>query len=150
MAEKIQLEIVSSTEVPFKASIKELYIPAYNGEAGILENHKPYVTLLQPGEVFYTDIHDKKSYLYVRDGFIEVNDNNVVIISDTVEKGEALDKAEIEAKLADLEKQIKALQDKDMNAEDLQAAPDKFKAALAEQREFDIKKKIIAKIEKAK
>ena len=150
MAERIHLEIVSSTEAPFKTGIKEIYIPAYYGEAGVLENHKPYVSLLQPGEVNYTDVNNKKFYLYIHDGFVEVNNNHVVIISDSVEKGETFDKAEIEAKLSDLEKQIKALQSKDMSTEDLQAAPEKFEKALAEQKEFTIKQQIITKIEKQK
>lgn len=150
MAERIQLEIVSSTQAPSKTSIKQIYLPAYNGEAGVLENHKPYVSLLQPGEVNYTDIHDKQFYLYIHDGFVEVNNNHVVIISDSVEKGETFDKEEIAAKLTDLEKQVKDLQNKDMSAEDLQAAPEKFEQVLALQKEFSIKQNIILKIEKQK
>lgn len=150
MAERILLEIVSSTQAPYKTSIKEIYIPAYNGEAGVLENHKPYVSLLQPGEVNYTDINDNKFYLYIHDGFVEVNNNHVVIISDSVEKGENFDKEEIEARLSTLEQQIKDLQNKDMSAEDLKAAPEKFEQVLAEQREFTIKQKIATKIEKQK
>ncbi len=150
MAERILLEIVSSTQAPSKTSIKEIYIPAYNGEAGVLENHKPYVSLLQPGEVNYTDINDKKFYLYIHDGFVEVNNNHVVIISDSVEKGETFDRQEIEARLSSLQQQIKDLQNKDMSAEDLQAAPEKFEQVLAEQREFSIKQTIITKIEKQK
>jgi F-type H+-transporting ATPase subunit epsilon len=146
MSDKIHLEIVSSTEAPFKVSITELYIPAYYGEAGVLENHKPYISLMQPGEIFYTDIHDKKFYLYVKEGFVEVNNNKIVIISDTIEKGENLKKEEIEAKLAELDDRIKALQNKDMTEEELIAAPEKLEKAIADQKEYITKQAILAKL----
>jgi F-type H+-transporting ATPase subunit epsilon len=148
MADTIQLEIITSTVAPIKAAIKEIYIPAYKGEAGILEDHKPYISLLQPGEVNFTDIHGKKTYLYIRDGFVEVNDNTIVLISDSVEKGEDFNMEEIDAKLVELDNRIKALQDKDMSPEDLIAAPDKFAEALKEQTEFRTKRAIIQKLEK--
>ncbi len=148
MSDTIHLEIVSSTEAPFKAGIKELYIPAYLGEAGVLEDHKPYISLLKPGEVNYIDVHGKKFYLYVREGFIEVLDNSIVIISDSVEKGEALDKEEIDAKLVELDNRIQALQDKDMSADELIEAPEKIAAAIEEQKELKTKRSIIQKIEK--
>jgi len=145
MSQKIQLEIVSSTEAPFKASITQLYIPAYLGETGILGDHKPYVSLLQPGEVFYTDIQGKNCYLYIHDGFVEANDNNVVLISDTVERGENLVRAEVEAKLADLEKLIQSLSGKDMSDEEMKDAPAKIEAAIKEQKEFQTKLNILNK-----
>lgn len=146
MSQTIQLEIVSSTEAPFKASITQLYIPAYLGETGILGDHKPYVSLLQPGEVFYTDIHGKDFYLYIHDGFVEVNDNSVVLISDSVERGENLKREEIEAKLSDLEKQIQALSGKDMSDEEMKDAPDKINKAIEERKEYNTKLGIVNKL----
>ena len=100
MADTIHLEIVTAAEPAIKASIRQLYLPAYLGKAGILEDHKPYITLIKPGEISYRDIHDKNHYLYIQEGFMEVIDNKVVIISDAVERGETFNKEEIEKKLS--------------------------------------------------
>ncbi len=150
MSQTMQLEIVSATETALKASIKELYIPAFNGRVGILENHKPYLSLLQQGEMCYTDIHDKKFYFFIRDGFIEVKDNHIVIISDAIERGENLKKEEIEAKLTELDQQIQSLQQKEKTPEELKAAPEKLQAALLQKKEFEIKSTIIHEIEATK
>ncbi len=143
MADTIQLQVVTYTDAVLTASIKELYIPAYFGEAGVLEDHKPYISLLKAGEVAYTDIFDKNFYLFIRDGFIEVIKNKISIICDSVEKGEELDKEAIEAKLKELDDRIKS----SLTGE---ITPEELEEALEEQREFATKQKIIQKIEKGK
>jgi ATP synthase F1 epsilon subunit len=131
-------------------SIKQLYLPAYLGKAGVLEDHKPYITLIKPGEISYTDIQDKKHYLYIQEGFMEVNENKIVIISDAVERGETLNKEEIEKKLAELDKTIKASikLEEGMTEEEMKKMPDELAQAIEEQTEFETKLKIIQKIEK--
>ncbi|UCH94013.1 MAG: ATP synthase F1 subunit epsilon [Candidatus Aminicenantes bacterium] len=148
MADTIQLEIVTAAEPAIKASIKQLYLPAYLGKAGVLEDHKPYITLIKPGEIYYTDIKNKNHYLYIREGFMEVNENKIVIISDAVERGEALDKEEVENKLAELDKTIKASVKlvEGMTEEEMIKMPDELAQAIEKQTEFETKLKIIQKM----
>ena len=143
MSDTIQLQVVTYTDALLTAHIKELYIPAYFGEAGVLEDHKPYISLLKAGEVAYTDISDRNFYLFIRDGFIEVIKNKVSIICDSVEKGEELDKEAIEAKLKELDDRIQS----SLTGE---ITPEELDQALEEQREFVTRQKIIEKIEKEK
>lgn len=141
MPEIIELQVVTSTDTGLDASITELYIPAYFGEAGVLENHKPYISLLKSGEISYIDTRGKKFYLFIREGFLEVLDNKVSILSDSVEKGESLNKEEIEEKLTEIDKRIKS----SLKGE---ITPEELEEALEEQKEFKIKLEIIKKIEK--
>jgi len=141
MSDTIQLQVVTYADTALDVGIKDLYIPAYLGEAGILEDHKPYISLLQSGEVAYTDVMDKKHYLYIREGFIEVLDNKVSIICDAVEKGEELDREEIEAQLKALGARIKS----SLKGE---ITPEELDEALIEYREFEKKQKIIKKLNK--
>jgi F-type H+-transporting ATPase subunit epsilon len=148
MDDTIQLEIVTAAEPAIKASIKQLYLPAYLGKAGVLGDHKPYITLIKPGEISYTDIQDKSHYLYIREGFMEVNENKIVIISDAVERGETLNKQEIEIKLAELDKTIKESikLEEGMTEEEMKKMPDELTQAIEEQTEFETKLKIIQKM----
>jgi len=148
MSDTIHLEIVTAAEPAIKASIKQLYLPAYLGKAGVLEDHKPYITLIKPGEISYTDIQDKNHYLYIREGFMEVNENKIVIIADAVERGETLNKEEIETKLAELDRTIKASikLEEGMTEDQMKKMPDELARALEEQTEFQTKLKIIQKI----
>jgi len=150
MADTLHLEIVTAAEPAIITEIKQLYLPAYLGKAGVLEDHKPYITLIKPGEISYTDTQDKNHYLYIREGFMEVNENKIVIISDAVERGETLDKEEIETKLAELDKIIKASLKlvEGMTEEEMKKMPDDLARALEGQTEFQAKLKIIQKIEK--
>ena len=138
----MQLEIVSSTADVFKTKIKELYVPAHLGKAGILENHLPYLSLIDTGELYYKDQNNKNHYLYITDGFLEVLDNKIVVISDSIERGEDFDKKEIETKLQELDKIIKA-------SSSLEAGitPDDLLKALADQKEYNTKLDILNKIE---
>lgn len=140
MTKTIELEFVSSTADVYKTGIKELYIPAYLGKAGVLENHLPYLTLLKPGEIYYQDTNGKNHYLYISDGFLEVQDNKITLISDSIEKGEEMDRTQIETKLKEINDTIKA---------SLTLAggisPEKLDKALLEQKVFKTKLEILDK-----
>lgn len=142
MPENMELEIVSSTADVFKTEIKELYIPAHLGKAGILENHLPYLSLIDTGELSYKDKNGEYHYLYITDGFLEVLDNKIVVISDSIEKGEDFDKDDIETKLQEIEKIIKA-------SSSLEAGitPEDLEKALQSQKEYKTKLDILNKIE---
>lgn len=147
MSKAIELEIITSTDAPLKANIKQLYIPAFKGKAGILENHKPYIAVLTPGEMFYTDMVDKNHYFYIRDGFIEVNQDKVFIISDGVEKAEDLNRDDIEKMLAELDKKIKdATKITDtMTPGEIQNLPVLLENALKEKKEFETRLQVVKK-----
>jgi ATP synthase F1 epsilon subunit len=139
MADFIELEVVSSKKVILeKMEIKELYIPAFFGRAGILKNHLPYITLLKMGEVSYLDPRDKRHYLYIEDGFVESADNKIAIVSDTVVPGEELDKEAISAKLTEVRARIKSSLKGEISAEELALA-------LEEEKRLKIKAGIIKK-----
>ncbi len=108
MSKPLELEFVSSTVPAVKTSILEIYFPNYKGETGVLENHLPYITLLEPGELYYKDINNQYHYFYIGDGFLEVKENRVAIVSDSITRGEDLNQTELKARLEEVEKTIKA------------------------------------------
>jgi len=69
-----------------------------------------------------------------------------------VEKGEDLDCGSIEAKLAQLTQKIKDVTKlkPDMTPEEMQQLPDKLDKAIKEKEEYDIRLKIIAKLDTKK
>ncbi|MCU0285047.1 MAG: hypothetical protein MUF15_01485 [Acidobacteria bacterium] len=152
MTETIQLDVTTYTDEVLKVGIKEIYIPAFFGQVGILENHKPYISLLKAGEMSFTDVFTKKFHFYIRGGIIEARDNKISVICESIEKIEAANKKEIEDKLLALDKEIKSLLkiQAGMTAEEIQKMPDQLAEALKEQKEFEIKWKIIKDIEARK
>ena len=120
MADPILLEVITATEIAVKEEILELYIPAYYGEAGILSNHLPFISILIFGEISYRDTEGKNHFLYIENGFMEVRDNKIIIISDLCVKGKDLDKDETESALEEIKKKIKSATEGSVTSEELE------------------------------
>ncbi|MEN8223486.1 MAG: ATP synthase F1 subunit epsilon [Acidobacteriota bacterium] len=138
MADPIELEVITATETAVKESILELYIPAYYGEAGILANHLPYISILKFGEISYLDLEKKNHYLYIENGFMEVRNNRIVIISDLTLKGENIDQNDTDSALEEINKKIRSASEGDITAAEL-------KTAIIEQKKLTAKSVIAGK-----
>ncbi len=141
MNKHMELEIITSTETAVKTTIKEIYIPAYYGEAGILENHLPYISLLNYGEISYRDTQGIDHYIFIEEGFIENSGNKITIVSDSIERGEEMDGSEIEASYDELNKKIQS-------APKGEISPEELEDALLQQKKLKIKVDILKKLEK--
>jgi F-type H+-transporting ATPase subunit epsilon len=139
MASAIDLEIITSREVALRAEIKDLYIPAFLGEAGVLSHHLPYLTLLKAGEISYLDLEGKRHFLYSGEGFLEVRDDRIALIIDAFERGEDLPQEELQEKLRETEARIQS---------SFKGAitPDELQGELARQKELRLKLAICKKI----
>ena len=112
----LQFKIATPEKVVYEDEIKQASIPTTSGEVTILPNHIPLVSVLQAGEIKITD-KDGEHVLAVAGGFLEVRDNNeIVILADNAERAEEIDleRAEEARKRAEkeLEKAKKDLADK--------------------------------------
>ena len=141
MAETIELEIISFHEVTLRKEIKDLYIPAFLGEAGVKSHHLPYLSLLKAGEISYLDLDGIRHYLYSGEGFLEVNDNRITLIIDTFERGEDFREEELQQKLLVSEKRVKS---------SFQGAitPEELQKELTIQKELRLKLDICRKLRK--
>ena len=141
MAGTIELEIITSREVVLRAEIRDLYIPAFLGEAGVLSHHLPYLSLLKAGEISYLDLDGERHFLYSGEGFLEVRDDRIALIIDTFEYGEDLREETLQKQLRESEARIRS---------SFQGAitPDELQLELARQKELQLKLAITKKIKK--
>jgi F-type H+-transporting ATPase subunit epsilon len=139
MAGTIELEIITSRELALRAEIRDLYIPAFLGEAGVLSHHLPYVTLLKAGEMSYLDLEGERHYLWSGEGFLEVRDDRLALIIDEFERGEDFDEDGLRKSLQETEARI---QSSFKGA----ISPDELQAELARQRQLQAKLAICRKI----
>lgn len=139
MVETIELEIISFHEVTLRSEIRDLYIPAFLGEAGVKSHHLPYLSLLKAGEISYLDLDGIRHYLYSAEGFLEVKDNRITLIIDTFERGEDFREDELQKKLLESEKRVKS---------SFQGAitPEELQKELAQQKELLLKLDICKKL----
>ena len=139
MAGAIELEIITSRDVALRAEIKDLYIPAFLGEAGVLSHHLPYITLLMAGEISYLDMTGTRHYLYSGEGILEVRDDRIALIIEDFVRGEDLREEELRKSLQQAEARIQS---------SFKGAitPDELQVELARQRELQLKLAICKKM----
>ena len=91
MSDTIKLEIVSAEEEIFSQDVEMIYAPAEMGEVGISPKHTPLITKLKPGDVRAQINKDEMKTFYVSGGILEIQPNEVTILSDTALREDDLD-----------------------------------------------------------
>jgi len=91
MTDTIKLEIFSAEEQIFSQEVEMVYAPAEMGEVGISPKHTPLITKLKPGDVRAQINKDEMKTFYVSGGILEIQPNEVTILSDTALREDDLD-----------------------------------------------------------
>ena len=78
------IDILTPERRVLQAQADSVVVPAADGELGILADHTPLVAQLQPGEIRMRTGDDTQIFA-VSGGFVEVQNNHVVIFAETAE-----------------------------------------------------------------
>lgn len=91
----LHLEIVTPEARTFSGEAQMVVVPGVEGEIGILPDHMPLMTQVNPGELRITTA-DGDQYLAIGSGFLEVLPDRVSVMTDM-----AVPEAEIDEKVAE-------------------------------------------------
>lgn len=92
MGKTFQLEILTPERPFFNGPVESLVLPAMDGEFGVLADHEPVVTAIEPGEArFKAD--GVWHYAVVTQGFAEITPDSTVVLVATAERPEEIDEA---------------------------------------------------------
>ncbi len=81
----MKLGVYSLQRVLFEGEARSVTCNTRSGEITILDDHEPIISLLAAGTIMITDDEQKKSYIPVTSGFLEMDKGNTVKI--LVEEG---------------------------------------------------------------
>lgn len=90
MAKILNLEVVTPERIMLQEETQSIIVPAAEGLLGLLPNHAPIITGLNPGLIKYrqgADLH----VLAISGGFMEVSNNKVSVLADTAELPNEID-----------------------------------------------------------
>ena len=87
---KLTLEIVTVESPIYSDDVDMVIAWGMEGQLGILPNHAPLLTILQPGELLLRKDGEETS-MAVSGGFLEVCSNKVTVLADTAERAEEID-----------------------------------------------------------
>ena len=88
----LHVEITTAESSVYSGDVQMVLAPGAEGQLGILPNHAPLMTTLEPGEMMLRE-GDGEIYLAVTGGFLEVTGNQVTILCDACERTEEIDEA---------------------------------------------------------
>ncbi len=101
----MKVEIITAEQVVYSEDVDVLVAPGIEGELGILPQHAPLMTTLQPGEVRVRKDGSEVS-MVVSGGFLEVMANKVTILADAAERADEVDEARAQEAMRRAEERI--------------------------------------------
>lgn len=92
---QLELEIVTPERKVFSGIVANVYLPAEEGEMGVLPKHTALVAALKPGELRY-EMDGKVAAIAVGSGFVEVTQQKVTVLTDMAMHEIEIDEAKVE------------------------------------------------------
>lgn len=95
MSKKLVLEIHTIEKTIVQEEVESVTVPTANEELTILVGHTPLVSSLGDGTLTYRN-HAGDQLLFISGGFMEIQNQRVVILADLIQRPEEIDEKEIE------------------------------------------------------
>ena len=95
MADRLALEVATPTRLAVAEAVDEVVLPGVNGYFGVLPGHAPFLSTLGVGELTYRVGRDER-HLAVAGGFAEIRNDKVIVLADTAELPEEIDRERAE------------------------------------------------------
>jgi F-type H+-transporting ATPase subunit epsilon len=104
----LQVELVSPESIAYSGEAKMVIARVVTGDIAFLPGHVPFIGILQthPVRVLFED--GTELSIAVHQGFVEVSDDKVTILSDVCELPDEIDVARAQASKAKAEDELKA------------------------------------------
>ena len=103
MSDNFNLEIITPEKPIFKSEATQVTIPSFEGLMSILKDHVSLVTFLRPGFIEALSQKGEEKF-FVEEGTVELNNNNLLILSSSVKNIKNLSKKEVDLMIQDAEK----------------------------------------------
>lgn len=106
-AKKIRLELVSPEKLLLAEDVSMVVMPGTEGQFGVLADHIPLVSTLEPGVIDVYQDGKVDHRIFVAGGFVEVDGERCVVLAEDAAPLEKLNADEIRQKCRDLKDDIK-------------------------------------------
>ena len=104
MSQEFKIDIISPDKNVFSGKVEEVILPCFEGQVTILKDHIPLITFLRPGLIEI----GKNEKFYAEDGTVEFSNNNLLILSTTVQSLKNMKTEKISIMLKEAENRLSA------------------------------------------
>ncbi len=103
---KISFDLVSPENLIFNDEVGMIIVPGKDGDFGVLPGHSKVMSSLRPGRVMvYGEDKNLLKSFFVSGGFTEVNPEKCIVLAESVDEINTLEKSSIEKQIQKLESQ---------------------------------------------
>ena len=103
---KFSFDLVSPENLIFNDEVGMIIVPGKDGDIGVLPGHSKLLSSLRPGRVMvYGEDKNLLKSFFISGGFAEVNPEKCIVLAESVDEINALDKSLIEKEIQELENQ---------------------------------------------
>lgn len=95
----MQFKIITPMRTALEAEVTGIRLPATQGEMEVLPGHAAIITSVANGELTYTCPGQQPHSLFVGGGFLQVNNDDVLLVTDTALTVDEIDTTSVEAAL---------------------------------------------------
>jgi F-type H+-transporting ATPase subunit epsilon len=95
MADRLTLEVATPARSVISEQVDEVVVPGVEGYFGVLPGHAPLLSTLGIGELTYR-IGREERHVAVSGGFCEVRNDKVIVLADTAELPQEIDRTRAE------------------------------------------------------
>ena len=121
---KISFDLVSPENLIFNDEVGMIIVPGKDGDFGVLPGHSKVMSSLRPGRVMvYGEDKNLLKSFFVSGGFAEVNPEKCIVLAESVDEINSIEKVSIEKEIEELEQQ-----ETDISKEQLNIAKAKIDA----------------------
>ena len=101
---KISFDLVSPENLIFNDEVGMIIVPGKDGDFGVLPGHSKVMSSLRPGRVMvYGEDKNLLKAFFVSGGFAEVNPEKCIVLAESVDEINSLEKSSIEKQIQDLD-----------------------------------------------
>ena len=102
----ISFDLVSPENLIFNDEVGMIIVPGKDGDFGVLPGHSKVMSSLRPGRVMvYGEGKNLLKAFFVSGGFAEVNPEKCIVLAESVDEINSLEKSLVEKEIQDLEGQ---------------------------------------------
>ncbi len=129
MAESMQVEVVSASQVVWSGESSNIIAKTIDGEIGILAGHSPLLAVLEASAVVVVTEDGSREIVAVDGGFISVSQGRVSILSEYARMAGEMSVAQAEKELAEAQTALDSGDATDDDRQNFQRATAQLRAA---------------------
>jgi F-type H+-transporting ATPase subunit epsilon len=111
MAGTFKFELVTPERMALSEDVGEVVVPGIEGDFTVLPGHAPVISALRPGVIEVTLPDARKTRIYVKGGFAEVDAEHLTVLAVRALDVDAMDPATVSAELETAEADLASATD---------------------------------------